>query len=304
MRNTVRAFRAASDDDLLAAGRDRLDSFLSFGTTTAEGKSGYGLTTEQELRALLLMKRLGDGHAVTVVPTFLGAHEIPEEYEGRKEDYVRLVTDEMIPAVREHAVFCDVFCEEGVFSVDQSREILTAGKRHGLKPKLHAEEFVSIGGGELAGEVGAVSADHLLVVSEEGCAAMARSGTVAVLLPGTAIGLAGPHFADVDRFRRHGVPVALGTDCNPGSSFTESMAAMVSLSCSLERLTVPEGIAGATRNAAAALDLEKEIGSLAPGMKADFLLLRARHPADVPYRFATNLVEKVIKEGALVWEAS
>lgn len=304
IRNTVRAFRAASDDELLAAGRERLDSFLSFGTTTAEGKSGYGLTTEQELRALRLMKRLDDEHPVSVVPTFLGAHEIPEKYEGRREEYVRLVVEEMIPAVRDHALFCDVFCEEGVFSVDQSREILTAGKRHGLKPKLHAEEFVSIGGGELAGEVGAVSADHLLVVTDSGCAAMARSGTVAVLLPGTAIGLAGPHFADVDLFRRHGVPIALGTDCNPGSSFAESMAAMISLSCSLERLTVPEGIAGATRNAAAALALEGEIGSLAPGMRADFLVLRAEHPAEVPYRFATNLVEKVVKGGALVWKSA
>jgi len=300
IRRTVRDFRAASDDELLAAGRKRLDAFLRFGTTTVEGKSGYGLSTDQEMRALRLMRDLDGEHPIDMVPTFLGAHEIPEEYEGRTDDYVRLVTEEMIPRVGDLARFCDVFCEDGVFSVDQSRRVLEAGKAHGLRPKLHAEEFVSIGGGELAGEVGAVSADHLLVVTEEGCAAMAASGTVAILLPGTAIGLAGPHFADVDRFRRHGVPIALGTDCNPGSSFTESMPIMISLSCSLERLTVPEGIVGATRNAAAALDLLGEIGTLERGKRADCILLDAVDPAAVPYRFGSNLVETVIKRGRVV----
>ncbi len=302
IRSTVRSFRAATDDDLIEAGRRRLDGVLSFGTTTVEGKSGYGLSTEQELRALRIMRRLDREHPVDVFPTFLGAHEIPEEYEGRKEEYVRLVIDEMIPAVGDLARYCDVFCEKGVFEIDDSRAILEAGKRHGLLPKLHAEEFASIGGGELAAEVGALSADHLLVVSEEGCAAMAKSGTVAVLLPGTAIGLAGPYFADVERLRRHGVPIALGTDLNPGSSYTESMPAIISLSCSLERLTVPEGIVGATRNAAAALGILDTVGTLEPGKQADCILLDATDPATVPYRFASNLVESVFKKGRLVLE--
>jgi len=300
---TVRDFRSAPDEVILEESRRRLDRIFSFGTTTIEGKSGYGLTTEQELRALRLMGELGSSHPIGVVPSFLGAHEIPQEYKGRKESYVDLVVEEMIPRVGDSARFCDVFCEEGVFSVEESRRILEQGKKHGLLPKLHAEEFVPIGGGELAAEVGAVSADHLLVVTEEGCAAIAESGTVAVLLPGTAIGLAGKHFADVDRFRRHGVPIALGTDCNPGSSYAESMAAMISLSCSLEGLTVPEGIVAATRNAAAAVALSDRIGTLEPGKAADCILLDAVHPASVPYRFATNLVEKVVKGGRMAWSS-
>jgi imidazolonepropionase len=301
--STVRAFRSAPDEMILHESRQRLDRIFSYGTTTIEGKSGYGLTTDQELRALRLMGELDKAHPIDVVRTFLGAHEIPEEYKGRKESYIRLVVEEMIPRVGDDARFCDVFCEEGVFTVDESRQILEEGKKHGLLPKLHAEEFVSIGGGELAAEVGAVSADHLLVVTEEGCAAMADRGTVAVLLPGTAIGLAGHHFAEIDRFRRHSVPIALGTDCNPGSSYAESMPAMVSLSCSLEGLTVPEGIVGATRNAAAAVALLDQIGTLEKGKRADCILLRATHPAAIPYRFATNLVEIVIKGGRTAWSS-
>lgn len=297
IRKTVRAFRAASDEDLLEAGRRRLDAFFSYGTTTVEGKSGYGLTVEQELRALRLMRQLDEEHPIDVVPTFLGAHEIPEEFEGRTADYVRHVIEEMIPRVKDMARFCDVFCEDGVFDVAESRAILEAGKKAGLVPRLHAEEFVSIGGGELAGEVGAISADHLLAVTEGGCAAMARSGTIAILLPGTAIGLAKRVFADVEQLRRHSVPIALATDCNPGSSFTESMGVVLSLACSLEGLTLPEAIVGATRNGAAALGLLDSIGTLEPGKKADCILLRATHPAAIPYRFGTNLVETVIKNG-------
>ncbi|MBM3319092.1 MAG: imidazolonepropionase [Candidatus Eisenbacteria bacterium] len=297
IRKTVRAFRAASDEELLDAGRRRLDSFLAYGTTTVEGKSGYGLTTDQEIRALRLMAQLNEAHPIEIVPTFLGAHEIPEEYEGRTRDYVRLVIDEMIPRARGLARFCDVFCEKGVFEIEESRAILEAGKRHGLLPKLHAEEFVSIGGGELAAEVGAVSADHLLAVTEEGCAQMARSGTIAILLPGTAIGLAKRAFADVERMRRNALPIALATDCNPGSSFTESMSVVLSLACSLEGLTLPEAILGATRNAAAALGLLDSIGTIEAGKKADCILLRATHPAAIPYRFGTNLVETVVKNG-------
>ncbi|MBN1826258.1 MAG: imidazolonepropionase [Candidatus Eisenbacteria bacterium] len=297
IRRTVRRFRDSSDEELLRWGRERLNALFSFGTTTVEGKSGYGLNTEQELRALRLMGELDRTHPIGVERTFLGAHEIPEEYEGRREAYVDLVAEEMIPSVGGEARFCDVFCEKGVFSVEDSRRVLEAGKRHGLLPKLHAEEFASIGGGELAAEVGAVSADHLLAVTDSGCAAMAAAGVVAIILPGTSVGLAGRHFIDIEKFRRHRLPVAIGTDCNPGSSFTESMPAVISLACSLEGLTVPEGILGATRNAAAALRRLDRVGTLEVGKGADLILLRATHPAAIPYRFGSNLVEMVIREG-------
>ncbi len=299
--SSVRSFREAGDDELLRIGRERLDRFLENGTTTVEGKSGYGLTVHHEIRALQIMKELDTSHPVDVVPTFLGAHETPGEYSSRHEEYVRLVIDEMIPAAEGHAEFCDVFCEKGVFSVEESRAILEAAKARGLRPKLHAEEFAPIGGGRLAAEVGAVSADHLLVVQEDDVEAMASSGTIGVFLPGTAIGLAKPHFADPRYFRKHGQPIALATDCNPGSSYTQSMAAIISLATSLAGLTVPESILGATRNAAAAVGRLDRIGTLERGKKADCLLINSAHPASIPYRFADRLIGLVIKAGKIAW---
>ncbi len=301
--SSVRSFRAASDETLLCAGADRLDRFLRNGTTTVEGKSGYGLTVDEELRALRLMNRLNERHPLDVVPTFLGAHDVPGEYAGKRADYVRLVIDEMIPAVAGHAEFCDVFCEKGVFTVGESRAILEAGKRCGLLPRLHAEEFAPIGGGKLAAEVGALSADHLLVVPEEDVIAMAKSGTVAVFLPGTSIGLAKNEFADPSLFRKHGQPIALATDCNPGSSFTESMPAVISLAVSLGGLTVPEAIVGATRNAAAAIGRLDRVGTLEAGKRADCVLFDAVDPCAIPYRYSTNLACCVVKNGAVALRA-
>lgn len=300
IRKTVRQFREADDEVLIRWGTERLNNMLAAGTTTVEGKSGYGLTVEQETRALRLMGTIDANHPIDVERTFLGAHEIPAEYEGRRGEYLDLVVEEMIPKVEGLARFCDVFCEKGVFSVEESRRVLLAGVKHGMLPKLHAEEFASIGGGELAAEVNAVSADHLLAVTEAGCAAMAEKGVMAIVLPGTAIGLAGPHFVDIEMFRRNRLPVALGTDCNPGSSFTESMAAVISLSCSLERFTVPEALMAATRNAAAAIRLLDRIGTLEEGKRADMILVDAVHPAAIPYRFASNIIGKVIKSGEIV----
>lgn len=300
--STVRSFRKSSDDDLYRIGLRRLDTFLENGTTTVEGKSGYGLNVPDEVRALRIMERLDAGHPVDVVRTFLGAHEIPEEYLSRRGDYIRLVVEEMIPAVEGLADFCDVFCEKGVFSVEESRSILEAAKGRGMRPKLHAEEFAPIGGGKLAAEVGAVSADHLLVAPEADVKAMASSGTVAVFLPGTAIGLAQPHFADPRHFRTHNVPIALATDCNPGSSYTQSMSAIISLATSLCGLTVPESIVGATRNAAAAVGRLESIGTLETGKKADCILLNSTHPSDIPYRFAARLIDRVFKGGRCRWQ--
>ncbi len=297
IRSTVRSFREASDETLFETGRRRLDTFLANGTTTVEGKSGYGLSTTHERRALEIMDRLHQDHPIDVVTTFLGAHDIPPEYDGRKDDYVRLVIEEMIPAMAPLARFCDVFCEEGYFDVEQSRAIFEAGKKHGLIPKLHAEEFVPMGGGELAAEVGAISADHLLVVTDQGVEAMAAAGVIAIFLPGTTIGLARPGWADPPKFRRHGQPMALATDCNPGSSYTESMPSVISLACSLLRMTVPEALLGATRNSAAAIGVLDHVGTLEPGKKADCILISSSHPFSIPYRFGSNLVETVIKNG-------
>ncbi len=301
--SSVRAFREASDEDLFEIGRRRLDRFLENGTTTVEGKSGYGLTLSDEVRALRIMAELDASHTVDVVRTFLGAHEIPEEYRSRREDYIRLVIDEMIPAVEGLAEFCDVFCEKGVFSVEESRSILESAKGRGMLPKLHAEEFAPMGGGKLAAEVGAVSADHLLVAPEDDVRALASSGTIAVFLPGTAIGLAQPHFADPKHFRTHGVPIALATDCNPGSSYTQSMPAIISLATSLCGLTVPESIVGATRNGAAAVGRLDSIGTLEKGKRADCLLFDSTNPADIPYQFAARLLCHVIKGGRSVWDS-
>lgn len=300
IRSTVRAFRGATDNELADAGRGRLSRMLRSGTTTVEGKSGYGLSMADEMRALELMRKLGEEMPLTIVPTFLGAHDIPPEYDSDRAGYIDLVVNKMIPEAARMAVFCDVFCEKGYFDREESRRILLAGKEHGMIPKLHAEEFVPMRGGELAAEVGAISADHLLVITAEGVAAMAEAGVIGVLLPGTTIGLASGRWADIEKFRSGGLPVALATDCNPGSSYTISQASIMSLACSLLKMTVPEAWAGVTRNAAAAIGLQKRVGSLETGKNADCLVFSENHPAAVPYRFGQNLVDFVIRNGNLL----
>ncbi|NNE10462.1 MAG: imidazolonepropionase [Gemmatimonadetes bacterium] len=300
IRSTVRAFREATDDELADAGRARLSMMLRAGTTTVEGKSGYGLSMADEIRALRIIRKLGEEMPLSIVPTFLGAHDIPPEFDGDRAGYIDLLVHKMIPEASGLAVFCDVFCEQGYFDREESKRILLAGRDHGMIPKLHAEEFVPMGGGELAAEVGAVSADHLLVITDEGVAAMAKGGVIGVLLPGTTIGLASGRWADIEKFRRGGLPVALATDCNPGSSYTVSQAAVMSLACSLLKMTVPEAWAGVTRNAAAAIGLQERVGTLETGKNADCLVFSENHPAAVPYRFGQNLVDFVVRDGNLL----
>ncbi len=300
IRSTVRAFREATDDELTDAGRARLSMMLQAGTTTVEGKSGYGLSMADEMRALRIIRKLGEEMPLTIVPTFLGAHDIPPEFDGDRAGYIDLVIHKMIPEASRIAVFCDVFCEQGYFDRAESKRILMAGREHGMIPKLHAEEFVPMGGGELAAEVGAISADHLLVITDEGVAAMADAGVIGVLLPGTTIGLASGRWADIEKFRRGGLPVALATDCNPGSSYTISQACILSLACSLLKMTVPEAWAGVTRNAAAAIGLQESVGTLETGKIADCLVFSENHPAAVPYRFGQNLIDFVIRNGNLL----
>ena len=300
--SSVRSFRKATAAELAASASKRLNKMLECGTTTVEIKSGYGLSVEDELRALEVVKSLSDSHVMDVVPTFLGAHEIPEEFRGKKREYVRNIIQEQIPEVsrRKLAGFCDVFCEKGVFTVEESRDILKAGVRHGLRPKLHAEEFARTGGAMLAAELGAVSADHLLHASPADVNALRDAGVVAVLLPGTSFSLGLGRYADARAMIEAGLPVALATDCNPGSSMTESMQMMVTLACVEMRMRVAEALAASTINAAFALALGEECGSLAAGKRADIVVFDAEDYREIPYHYGVSNVCHVVKNGEVV----
>ncbi len=302
IRSTVRAVRETSAEDLFQAGLRRLDRMLSLGTTTAEAKSGYGLSLDSEIKMLEVIGRLDRAHPVDLIPTFLGAHEVPEEYVHRKDEYIDLVIEEMIPAVAERSLaeFCDVFCEEGVYSREESRRILLAAVEKGLRPKIHADEFTNQKGAELAVEVGAVSADHLLAISVPGLNALRESRVIPVLLPGTSFSLGLDTYAPAREMLQWELQVALGTDLNPGSSMTESMPMIMTLACVMLRMTPAEAIVGATLNAARAVDRADTVGSLAPGKKADLVLLEIPSYRYLPYHYGVNLVDRVFKDGRLV----
>jgi imidazolonepropionase len=302
--STVGATRAASVDELVALGRARLDLMLRHGTTTCEAKSGYGLTTADEVKMLETIRRLGEGHAVTVLPTFCGAHEVPPEFKGRTDAYVDLVVGEMLPEVarRGLARYVDVFCEEGVFSLAQSRRVLEAGARLGLRAKFHADEFVALGGAGLAAELGALSADHLLKARPDDVARMKARGVTATLLPGTAFFLGLP-YAPARRFLETGVRVALASDFNPGSSMGLSLQLIMTMAVSQMKMTMEEALLGVTLHAAHAVGLESEIGSLRPGKHCDLVLADVPRWERIPYFYGVNHVARVIKRGSVVWEA-
>jgi len=294
---TVAATRAASEEDLMAAARVRLDEMAAWGTTTCEAKSGYGLTLESELRQLRVVKRLNEAHPLDLVPTFLGAHEIPEEYRARPDDYVALVIDEMIPRVVADglAEWCDVFCDEGAFTPQESVAILSAGARAGLKPRVHADELALSGGSHVAAKVGARSADHLIFVDEEGAAALAAAGTCAVLLPAAAFYLKAGRFAPARMLIDRGVPVALGTDLNPGAGLSASMPFAMTLACFAMQMTLEEALVASTLNAAWSLDRADTIGSLEPGKLMDAVVIDGSL-IDL-LRVGTSPVRTVIKRG-------
>lgn len=298
---TVRETRRASREELLEGCRRTLNIMLEHGTTTVEAKSGYGLTTKDEVKCLEVLKLANTEHPVEIVPTFMGAHAVPTEYKDDVDGYVQLITDEMIPTVATHrlAKFCDVFCEKGVFTIEQSRRILLKGKEHGLMPKLHADEMSGLGGAELAAEIQAASAEHLLFASDIGLKAMAEHGVVAVLLPGASFTLMVQRYADARGMIELGVPVALGTDYNP-SCWVESQQMIIALACRQMRMTPAEAIVAATINAAHAINRSREIGSLEPRKRADVIVLNVPNHRFLGYRFGVNLVDKVIKNGKLV----
>jgi imidazolonepropionase len=292
---TVRAVREASDDELLSNLLPHLDTMLTHGTTTVEIKSGYGLDTETELRMLDVIRRADEEHPVDVVPTFMGAHAVPEDEEA--EAYTDRVIDDQLPAVADQGIaeFCDVFCEEGVFSVAQSRRVLEAGMEYGLTPKVHAEEFVRLGGAQLAAEVDAASADHLLHANDDDRAALAEAGVTPVLLPGTAFSL-GADYADARAFIDGGGSVAVATDFNP-NCHSQSMGFAIALACVGMEMSPAEALVAGTHGGARALSKANETGTLREGMAANAAIVDAPSYIHVPYNFGVNTVETVLKGG-------
>jgi imidazolonepropionase len=300
--STVGKTRELSIENLTEETKNRLDLMLLHGTTTIESKSGYGLNFEDEVKMLKVNKVLNESHPLDIVSTYLGAHAIPEEYRTNREAYIRLMIDEVIPYISSNNLveFIDCFCEEGVFTIEESREILKAGIQKGLKVKLHADEIEPIGGAELAAELKAVSAEHLVGASEEGMKAMASSGTVAVLLPATSFYLMLNKFANARKMIELGVTIALATDCNPGTSPTESLQGIMTFACFGMRLLPEEIINAMTINAAYAINREREIGSIEVGKKADIVIFNSKNLNYLIYHFGVNAVQTVIKNGKVV----
>lgn len=332
--NTVRATRAASLAQIVGETRARLDRMLSYGATTVEAKTGYGLDTQTELKLLQAIYELDATHPVDLIPTFIGAHAIPEEYRGRADEFVNVVVSEMLPAMREARLgarasriadrdgriaksefqgsedntqgaqrempFCDVFCDEGAFTLAQARKILECARDLGFPLKIHADEFANLGGAALAAELGATSADHLMVTRRDEMKLMAEANVIAVLLPGTTFGLGKTDFANGRAFIEENVPVALGSDLNPGTSWCESMPMIMAVATRYEKLTTAEVIVAATLNAAYATGIGQRVGSLQVGKLADVLI------ADVPdyrylaYQYGTNPIHTVIRRGEIV----
>ncbi len=302
--SSVRAVRGATEEQLFEATRKHALSALRLGSTTLEIKSGYGLETEAELKMLRVIERVGRETPLSVVATFMGAHAVPEEFAGASEDYVDRVVGEMLPAVADQGIarFCDVFCDQGAFSVDQSRRILRASREAGLGLKIHADEMHSLGGSALAAELLATSAEHLLCADELSIRAMASAGVVGVLLPATAYSLQKP-FAPARMMVELGLPLAVATDCNPGTSYTESMPFVFGLSVLAMRLTVGEALVASTLNAAYAVEMAHSVGSLDIGKRADLLVLDGEGPGILAYHAGISPVVRVFKGAELVFSA-
>ena len=299
--SSVKAVHEVSEEELFDVTLDNVLSALNFGTTTMEIKSGYGLTTESELKMLNVIGRIAKETPLDIVPTFMGAHAVPEAYKNAPDDFVELLVTEMLPAVVKQgiALYCDVFCEEGVFSVDQSRRILEAARKLGLLLKIHADEVNDTGGAGLAAELQTVSAEHLLAAGDKNLRAMARSGVIADILPATAYSLKKP-YAPVRKMIEMDVPVALATDCNPGSCFTESVPFIFGLGVMNMDMTVNEVLVATTLNPAWSLGLQDKVGSLEKGKQADFLLLDGETPAMLAYHAGVSPVIEVYKKGIYV----
>lgn len=304
IHSTMRNTRSMSSEELYIQAEKSLNRMLSFGVTTVEAKSGYGIEDlDTEIKQLEVAKRLNEEHAIDVISTFMGAHAVPMAYKHDPEEFVQKIIQEMIPVVAEKnlASFCDVFCEHGVFTIEQTRRILMEGRKWGLDPKLHADEIESIGGAELAAELRCISADHLVGASDEGIRKMAEAGVVATLLPGTSFNLQSGKHARARFMIDSGLPVAVSTDYNPGSCPTENLQLVMSLASLILKMTPEEVLTAVTMNGAAALGLEKEIGSIEVGKKADLVIFDSRNLEYIIYHFGTNHTDIVIKNGKIVY---
>ena len=301
IQSSTNATRGSTEEELTQKAAKALDEMLSLGTTTVEAKSGYGLATEHELKALQVIQNLNDRHVMDIVPTFMGAHLVPKEYKENRKEYIRLVCEEMMPLVAKQGIakFNDVFCEADTFDVDEARQVLEAGLKYGLRPKIHADEIEAIGGSQLAGEIGAISAEHLIVCPPEGIESLAKGGVIACLLPATSFNL-GATFAPARDMVNAGVPVAMATDFNPGSCPCLNLQFVINLGCLKYRLTPEEVLTAVTLNAAAAIDMADKVGSVEPGKQGDLVIWDAPDLDYICYRLGSNLVKTVIKKGAVV----
>jgi|SaaInlV_100m_DNA_2_1039680.scaffolds.fasta_scaffold07649_4 imidazolonepropionase len=299
--SSVSGVREASEEMLIKKMTERMDTFLSLGTTTIEAKSGYGLDKDSELKSLSVIDKVNQAHAIDIHPTFMGAHAIPQEFKNDPNAYVQLICEEMLPAVRKQGIaeYCDVFCENGYFSSDMSKKILLTAKEHGLKIRLHADEFQNSLAANLAGELNAVSADHLMAISDEGIRALKENNVIATLLPGTTFFLGKTEYAPYAKMKALGLDIALATDFNPGSCHIQSMPFILSLACIYLKMDILDAIKATTVMGAKALQVEDEKGSLEVGKKADIVIWDLVDPVQIPYSVSKDCIDTVIKNGKI-----
>ena len=305
IRNSVSDLRRVDFSLLVSKIKSRMDSFLRFGTTTVECKSGYGLDIESELKSLKAINEVNNTHPIKMIPTFMGAHAFPQEYEENHEGYVNLICDEMIPEIAKQgiAVFIDVFCEKGYFNVEQSRRILNVGKKYGLIPRMHADEFQNSKSAEIAGEIKSISADHLMMVSEEGIKSLYENNVIATLLPGTTFFLGQSNYAPYTKLKEAGVEIALATDFNPGSCSIQSMPFIISLACLYLNMNILDAVKACTYTSAKSLMLEDTVGSIEEGKKADLIIWEIDKIENVPYLVDSTPIRNVLKNGSEVFTA-
>ena len=300
--SSVRSLRDVDKSSLKELTRKRLDDFINYGTTTIEAKSGYGLTTDDEIKSLEIIKELNEEHPITMIPTFLGAHSLPAEFKNNREEFLRIVIEDMLPKVAEQnlARYCDIFCEKGVFDAEESRLVLSRAKELGMKIRIHSDEFEPIGGTELAGELKAASADHLTAVTDSGIKAMKDGGVTPIVLPATTFFLGHTHYSPARKMIEQGLPLAIATDFNPGSSMTHSLPMAMTIACINMKLLPQEVLNACTVNAAYSLELHDQIGTMQKGNKADLVIWDTENFEQVIYHFGVNHAKTVIKNGHVV----